>query len=327
MYIDWQEELNFIKRLKPKKMKTGIELIAAERNEQINKHGRTLEKDIETNSDNQLLVAAHDLICGPKPSDLPKGWDKKVWEKMAAKNYTDRLITAGALIAAELDRVNELRRRRDEKKQSSNSERLNKIDEAFAKSIEKDVRMLCEMFGRPYESVKPMVDEAIAKAKESSAKRMELMANGLKNAKGTEQLFESLFGMSVGRRENANAEGHWYKTPDGDILFIAETAGPFAKGYGFTTEGFGQVMCGVNPRCEPTRATPEEVKDAYLAQARKMGYHGGVKIKSLLFVDGSAEINSQIAPYFHPVQDGIFNVLYVGGACVHKNGRWAEIIK
>jgi len=36
----------------------------------------------------------------------PKGWDHKIWEKMCHKNYKKRLIIAGALIAAEIDRLN-----------------------------------------------------------------------------------------------------------------------------------------------------------------------------------------------------------------------------
>lgn len=93
-------------------MKTGIELIAQERKEQIEKHGRTIEKDIEVNFDCQLGTAAgilsyeliDELDCQDDP---PLNWDLKLWQKMYGKPYKERLIIAGALIAAELDRLNQ----------------------------------------------------------------------------------------------------------------------------------------------------------------------------------------------------------------------------
>ena len=36
----------------------------------------------------------------------PNGWDQEIWEKMIRKPHQERLIIAGALIAAELDRLN-----------------------------------------------------------------------------------------------------------------------------------------------------------------------------------------------------------------------------
>ena len=32
-------------------------------------------------------------------------WDEDLWQKMCNKSYKDRLIIAGALIAAEIDRL------------------------------------------------------------------------------------------------------------------------------------------------------------------------------------------------------------------------------
>lgn len=89
---------------------TGIELITKERNEQINKHGRTPELDFENNSDGQLSEAAYMLLSvdyeeGIDPESYPEGWDKEICEKMLSKEYFHRLIIAGALIAAELDRL------------------------------------------------------------------------------------------------------------------------------------------------------------------------------------------------------------------------------
>ncbi len=36
---------------------------------------------------------------------MPKEWDKTITEKMLNKNYKQRLVIAGALIAAEIDRL------------------------------------------------------------------------------------------------------------------------------------------------------------------------------------------------------------------------------
>lgn len=92
--------------------KTGIELIAAERAEQLEKHGRTVERDRGINDVRQLAKAAQIMVIAnihPKaaPSFKPADWDPDLWDKMCAKSYKDRLVIAGALIAAEIDRISE----------------------------------------------------------------------------------------------------------------------------------------------------------------------------------------------------------------------------
>lgn len=109
-------------------MKTGIELIAAERQEQIEKHGRTVEDDVKYNhgqferageqfNQPQLPSAASQLITQDDdifrqhfdmPAFYPYGWNTDIWLKMMNKPYKERLIIAGALIAAEIDRINSL---------------------------------------------------------------------------------------------------------------------------------------------------------------------------------------------------------------------------
>jgi hypothetical protein len=111
--------------------KTGIELISEERQEQLGKHGRTIQKDVEINhghyelegekmyspqlphaallllyQDNQELMRPN-ILDG---SFMPHGWDKTIWLKMANKPYKERLIIAGALIAAEIDRLQYLQK-------------------------------------------------------------------------------------------------------------------------------------------------------------------------------------------------------------------------
>lgn len=93
-------------------VKTGISLIAKEREEQIQKHGFTPEWD-KGYKDYELLKAANLLLYSPdelspmnafKSIALPN-WDQSRLEKMDNKPYKERLIIAGALIAAEIDRI------------------------------------------------------------------------------------------------------------------------------------------------------------------------------------------------------------------------------
>jgi hypothetical protein len=96
------------------KLKTGIELIADERKEQIEKHGYTEKytKEHPEYYDNyQLADAGRRLIFTPSQEGLsvmgedlflPKGWNKDYWKYVLQKSYQNRLIIAGALIAAEI---------------------------------------------------------------------------------------------------------------------------------------------------------------------------------------------------------------------------------
>jgi hypothetical protein len=94
-------------------MKTGIELIADERKEQIEKHRYTIEHDRLNNSQQELSHAARALLRDKVrlnssfDDGYPFAWrdNYKAWAKMAFKPYKERLIIAGALIAAELDRL------------------------------------------------------------------------------------------------------------------------------------------------------------------------------------------------------------------------------
>lgn len=90
-------------------MLTGIELIADERQEQIEDHGRTIEHDVQHNQNFQLSEAAG-MLTILDPNDLPHiiaptGWDEWHFKCMMDKPYEDRLVIAGALLAAELDRL------------------------------------------------------------------------------------------------------------------------------------------------------------------------------------------------------------------------------
>jgi len=84
--------------------KTGIELIAKERQEQIEKHGRTIAWDADRNSAEELITAAHAAIDADD-GQFPASWDLVAIQKICDKPYKERLIIAGALIAAEIDRL------------------------------------------------------------------------------------------------------------------------------------------------------------------------------------------------------------------------------
>lgn len=87
-------------------MKTGVELIAQERQEQIEKHCRTIKLDIKYNSNEQLSLAAGWLCYNEQgcadmdevsEEHCPEGWNQELWGKMCSKSYKERLVIAGAL--------------------------------------------------------------------------------------------------------------------------------------------------------------------------------------------------------------------------------------
>ena len=104
-------------------MKTGIELIAEERAEQVTKHHINTGMDVLHNNHYQLSQGAS-LLCyideeevaGEAKEDdtfefsgcAPGDWDISIWNRMMNKPYKERLIIAGALIAAEIDRLQAL---------------------------------------------------------------------------------------------------------------------------------------------------------------------------------------------------------------------------
>lgn len=91
-------------------MKTGVQLITEEREKQISKHGFTGEHHFnhpEWYEDEQLIKAAKHLTKKPFISSyfVPKNWDVEWFYNLTQRPYKERLIIAGALIAAEIDRI------------------------------------------------------------------------------------------------------------------------------------------------------------------------------------------------------------------------------
>lgn len=87
----------------------GRELISTERQDQLLRHGYTIEDDVIFNSKNQLAIAAATLLTYDGDEKVletpPLGWNKILWKKMLSKPYKERVATSGALAAAEIDRI------------------------------------------------------------------------------------------------------------------------------------------------------------------------------------------------------------------------------
>lgn len=91
---------------------SGINSIVKERDEQLNKHCVSVADDAEFNDEDQLISAVLRLLIPRKDKvaevslmNPPKNWNKHIWRRIASKGYRERLVIAGALIAAEIDRL------------------------------------------------------------------------------------------------------------------------------------------------------------------------------------------------------------------------------
>lgn len=87
-------------------METAIKLITIERQEQIQKHGFSAKHDLVFNNERQLLGAAEYLINKDR-NRFP--YDLLVMKKLDGKERIEQLVIAAALIAAEIDRLIELK--------------------------------------------------------------------------------------------------------------------------------------------------------------------------------------------------------------------------
>ena len=85
---------------------TGIEMITKELDEMRNKHGFDVDYDMENNSAFQLRDGATYLLTGQE-YDFPLTWGREWKEKFDRKVDKEKLAIAAALIAAEIDRLNQ----------------------------------------------------------------------------------------------------------------------------------------------------------------------------------------------------------------------------
>jgi hypothetical protein len=80
--------------------------ILNERVEQVHKHGIGVKDDVLHNPNCELSMGARALLrLNPKETDFPTSWSVARCRKMMNKPYKERLVIAGALIAAEIDRL------------------------------------------------------------------------------------------------------------------------------------------------------------------------------------------------------------------------------
>lgn len=84
---------------------TGIELITQERKEQLTKHGWTARHDDSHESEDLLKAAKYAIEpCEQHFKEMDLGWSHFA-SKIDDKTPIERLKVAGALIAAEIDRL------------------------------------------------------------------------------------------------------------------------------------------------------------------------------------------------------------------------------
>lgn len=90
-------------------MKTGIELIAEERQRQVDREGYTLKHD-DTHDQGEMAISAgcYALYGLVSNDNLEKLWPFGSCE-FKPKNRVADLVRAGALIAAEIDRLQRLK--------------------------------------------------------------------------------------------------------------------------------------------------------------------------------------------------------------------------
>jgi hypothetical protein len=97
-------------------MKTGIQIIALERERQLNEEKFDAKRD-DAYVHNELAMAAtcyarpyNELLPGSRIGNWPDTWSEQWW-KPSPDDRVRELSKAGALIAAEIDRLNRLEAR------------------------------------------------------------------------------------------------------------------------------------------------------------------------------------------------------------------------
>lgn len=141
-------------------MKTGIELIAEERQRQIEKESWTKEHDAE----HQIGVLAKAAVCyalppltradvSPDVGKPPFWWpfSKECWKP--ERNRVRELVKAGALIAAEIDRIQQEQPEVDMNKHA--------ITYAFLK-CERCGKIVSEMYGEKFNNIPRNRDKYLA---------------------------------------------------------------------------------------------------------------------------------------------------------------------
>lgn len=101
-----------------------------------------------------------------------------------------------------------------------------------------------------------------------------------------------------------------WKPESGKSAYGFGNMGPWLTQYNFVDEDFER------------EATEQEVKDALIKEAERIGYKQGVDIKHLLF-----ERVGFLDDGFTGFKDNCFTEFWYKGSCVMRDGQWATIIK
>jgi hypothetical protein len=120
--------------------------------------------------------------------------------------------------------------------------------------------------------------------------------------------------------KNTLEVGKWYKEKEKSNLLVCFT--DIEKGYGY---GVNRINEWNDNFCRDDKksfelATEQEVKEALINEAKKMGFIKGAKFLSVL-----TAVKSECGINYNYYYDE--NELYSNGMCLFKDGKWAEIVK
>ncbi len=136
--------------------------------------------------------------------------------------------------------------------------------------------------------------------------------------------------------EKPKFEEGWYYAGIGGTkylvyLFSENASGSYDGGYGFYLDKFTWMDWGTGGSwsCIDRKATPQEVEEALIKEAKKRGFKEGVEFNE---VDGGVnrgldQLNGKVGTAGFETIDGGLHVLGYNKWCVFKDGKWAEIIE
>jgi len=157
--------------------------------------------------------------------------------------------------------------------------------------------------------------------------RTELLKQLAENNSFSEKLIKKEFPKLF---ENKLEIGKWYKVKrnfinDKESIVYFQGIGKKTYGFGHNenwTDVYGDVDTFCNPKYTYTLATPQEVETAFKYLMIKKGFTNGKKVKSL-WKDNIGTLDFGFKTEFKLDE----NEFWMGGYCLFKNGKWAEIIE
>ena len=128
--------------------------------------------------------------------------------------------------------------------------------------------------------------------------------------------------------------GRWYKENDYPmhIFFITAIKDNRYYYYGFRVDGKYEIdewysFDDIGSQNGFELATKEEVSEALIAEAKKRGYKGGIKLSPLEYCSNAIETEKEdVYSYIPKVSHYVGNRLQLNGTGIYQDGNWAEII-